>query len=148
MMKPFYLDNNLNIVFPKREIYANQTLELWFRDEGIPSVGVIKGYFHDDHISVFVNDFEIPPLHPSAIMDWFNTYKNLAYVEIGANRVQTSYIPKLVVFRGGQLNLSETLATATEVGDDEEEGEEKGDEKGKTLIEEATEIDKKEKIGF
>jgi hypothetical protein len=142
-MKPFYLDNNLSIVFPKRDIYANQTLEVWFKDEGIPTVGVIKGYLHEDHISVFVNDFEIPPLHPAAIMDWFCSFKSLNYVELGANRVIGQYVPKLVVFRGGQLNLSETLATGSE-----HEEEEEGDEKGKNLIEEATEISTKEKIGF
>jgi hypothetical protein len=137
-MRAFYINENFNIVFPKREIYYSQPHEVWFKDEGIPTIGVIKGYFHDDHVSVFVNDFDIPPLHPAVIMDWFNTYKTLNYVELGANRIAGNYVPKLVMFRGGQLNLEETLSSA----------EEAKEEKSKSLVEEVDTVGAKEKIGF
>lgn len=164
-MRPFYINENFNIVFPKRGVYDREPHEVWFKDEGIPSIGIIKGYFHNDHISVFTNDFDIPPLHPGIIMDWFNSYTNLFYVELGANRVGDKYIPKLVVFKGGQLNLGETLATGKENGgdskeekpeelenggneDDSEEREDKDEDKTENLIEESIKIGNKKKIGF
>jgi hypothetical protein len=136
-MKPFYINETFNIVFPKREVYNAVPHEIWFKDEGIPSIGVIKGYLHDDHISIFINDFDIPPLHPAVIMDWFNTFKSLNYVELGANRVGNDYVPKLVVFKGSLLNLEKTLVSG-----------EKLDDEGKSLTEEVEEVEIKEKIGF
>jgi hypothetical protein len=150
-MRAFYVNENLNIVFPKREIYNAVPHEIWFKDEGIPSIGVIKGYFHNDHISVFINDFDIPPIHPAVMMDWFNTYRACNYIELGANRIGENYVPKLVMFKGGQLNLDATLATGKEAEEDEEQKEKNEEEKEdetENLVEESAKIGVKKKVGF
>ncbi len=132
MRKPFYLDKDLVIKFPKRDIYNGSTHELWFRDEGIPILGVIRGYLYDNYMIVFMNELDIPPIHPAVIMDWFNTYESLAYVQLGGNYIGDKLVPKLVVFKG----------TTIKVDDVEQE------ETDKSLIEESNEIDSKETIGF
>jgi hypothetical protein len=134
-MKPFYLDENLILKFPKREIYHTQPHEVWFKDEDIPLLGVIRGYFFDDHILVFVNDYNIPPLHPTIIMDWFNSYSSLNYVKLGANLVNGEYIAKLVMFRGETVRFRSI--------DSSEE-----DQNEKSLIEESNDLSLKSKIGF
>lgn len=105
-MKPFYLDESLLIRFPKRAVYDTLSHEIWFRDEGIPILGTIRGYFYEDHVLVYVNDFDIPPLHPAVIMDWFNTYSSLKYVELGLNRVNNEQIAKMVLFRGDGVKFN------------------------------------------
>jgi hypothetical protein len=153
-MRAFYVNEHFNIVFPKREIYNAVPHELWFKDEGIPSIGVIKGYFHEDHITVFMNDLDIPPIHPAVLMDWFNTYRNCNYIELGGSRIRNNYVPKMVVFKGGQLNLSETLASAEPAKEDDEEDAEEREDKNTTedktedLVEEASKIGAKKKVGF
>ncbi|GMO69325.1 MAG: hypothetical protein Nk1A_8360 [Endomicrobiia bacterium] len=102
---PFFVDQDNKIIFPKREIYKNTSHETWFRDEGIPLFGVIRGYMFEDHILVFVNDYEIPPLHPGIIMEWFNTYESLNYIEMGVNRVENNQVAKLLIFRGKDMQI-------------------------------------------
>lgn len=134
--RPFYLDENSMIRFPKREVYNNTTHELWFRDENIPTVGIVRGYFHNNHISVYINDYDIPPIHPAVIMDWFNTYNNLTYVELGAHKIGEEEVPKLVMFRGNTLKFTD------------EKKEEEVKEPKKDLVTESININSKNKIGY
>jgi hypothetical protein len=139
-MKPFYLNEHSIIVFPKREIYNSVPHEIWFRDEGIPIFGVIRGYFNEDNITVFINEFDIPPIHPAVIMDWFNTFNSLNYVGLGANKVDNIYVPKLIIFKGATIPPGSLRP--------EELEKDKKEVKEENLIDEASKISEKEKIGF
>jgi len=139
-MKPFYIDEYSRLKFPKREIYNNQTHEVWFADEDIPMLNVIRGYMADNFMIVFMNDFDIPPIHPSVFAGWFSTYKNLDAIYLGATQVEKGYLGKLTVFRGHVNAIDED--SEEEIIIDENSG------TCDNLIEEATKLTDKPKIGF
>lgn len=99
--KPLYIHpETLLVKFPSAR-HMNCSHAEWFSAEGIPYLHTIRGYYVDDYVMLYTNDFEIPDVVVKILNYIFEYFPNIKWIGLGCNKGQPGEIwkPKLKVFK-------------------------------------------------
>ena len=102
LRKPFYLSDDTLLVRTPTSKHMNATHAQWFHDVGIPYVQTIRGYYiQNSHITLYINDFEIPSVSPHVLIYLFEYFPDIKYIGLGCNKGKVGEIwrSKLQVYK-------------------------------------------------
>ena len=62
-------------------------------------LNTIRGYLLDDHIILYINDYEIPNIAAGALVYIFNYFPNIKWIGLGCNKGKPGEVwpPKLLI---------------------------------------------------
>lgn len=62
-----------------------------------------RGYLLDNHLVLYINDYEIPRFHIGCCIYFFNLFPNIEWIGLGCNKGNPGEVwsPKLIVKKGG-----------------------------------------------
>ena len=99
----FYIDDASIIKFCTNAKYKDSTHAKWFSDMNIPYLHTVRGYYveGEDHITIYVNDFEIPDLNIKMCGYLFEYFPEIKWIGIGCHKdiVGSVWEPKLKVYK-------------------------------------------------
>lgn len=99
---PFYINQNGEMVFPRRKIDFTASHVDWFAAENIPFLGTIRGFIKDNYAYLYINDFEIPDVSPHLLSYIFLKEPSINWIGLGCHKgnVGEEWLPKLIVLKG------------------------------------------------
>lgn len=97
---PFCVIDNVMVLPPN--CHVNSTHVEWFQDMEIPFINTVRGYIIENHILLYVNDFEIPNIDTHFLAYLFIRYPELEWVGLGCVKgvIGDEWKPKFVIRKG------------------------------------------------
>lgn len=106
--KPFYIDSDTGLIkFPSAK-YMNSSHAAWFSNDGIPYLHTVRGYFFDDFIMVYTNNFEIPNVSILTLDYLFAFFPYIKWIGLGCDRGEIGKVwnPKYKIYRDDKVRNS------------------------------------------
>lgn len=99
--KPFYIDENTLLVKFPTASHMNTSHAEWFNKDGIPFIHTVRGYYKEDYIMLYTNDFDIPNVSVQLLVYLFEYFPKINWIGLGCHKSTPGEIwkPKLAVYR-------------------------------------------------
>lgn len=110
--KPFYVHpESFLIKFPSAK-HMNVSHAKWFSEDGIPYIHTIRGYWKDNFVMLYTNDFEMPDISVKFMSYVFEYFPTVDWIGLGCNKGEPGkqWTPKLKVYKDGTVEVKDVSA--------------------------------------
>lgn len=103
---PLFIDENVKIVVIKGTKYNRPLIEI-LQDYGYSWLGINRGYHKDNHIMLYVNDFQIPNCNVILLQALFAYFPEVEWIGLGClvGEPGEEWKPRLIVSKNAPLYL-------------------------------------------